>query len=179
MPAYITGIIWISIYLSKKWINIQLIFSLIVHLVLAVEIIFYIVPVRSDDTWFGWEELAQQVKNIQTNYPESFIFSADDYKTSAVLNFYLNEMVYSRNIIGERALQFDFIGSDLHTLTGKNALFIDSDPGLGREEKDNPPPALLGYFDTITSISPIFIEKNGRVVRKFSVYFCTNYHQKK
>jgi len=181
MPAYISGIIWISMYIGKKWLNAQLICSLVVHIVLAVEVLFYPVPIRSDDTWVGWEEFATQVKNLQNNYPDTFIFSADDYKTSAVLNFYLDEMVYSKNIIGERALQFDFIGSDLNTLAGKNALFIDSDPSFSHQDTTliDLPYTLPGYFDTVTPIGPIFIAKAGRVVRKFSMYLCKNYHPRK
>ena len=130
IPAYISAIIWVSAYISKRWIRYQLIFSLIIHVVLAIEVIFYPVEIKSDDTWIGWSDLANSVQALKKIYPDNFIFSADDYKTSAELNFYLNEMVYSQNIIGRRALQFDFVGSDLGSLKGKNALFIDSDPSL-------------------------------------------------
>ncbi len=114
----------------------QLIFSVVLHLALAAEVIFYIVPVRSDDTWFGWKELSEQVKTVRTAYPDAFIFSSDDYKTSAVLNFYLDEMVYSKNVVGERALQFDFIGTDLQQLNGKDAIFIDSNPRFSNLENE-------------------------------------------
>jgi 4-amino-4-deoxy-L-arabinose transferase-like glycosyltransferase len=181
MPAYISGIIWISMYVRKRWLNAQLICSLIVHVVLAFEVLFYPVAIKSDDTWVGWEEFAKQIKNVQNNYPNSFIFSADDYKTSAVLNFYLDEMVYSKNIIGERALQFDFIGSDLNALAGKNALFIDSDPSFSHEDNtlNDLPHPLSGYFDTVIPLDPIFVTKTGRVLRKFSIYVCKNYHPRK
>jgi len=178
MPAYITGIIWVSIYISKKWVNYQVICSLIVHLVLAVEVLWYPVAINSDDTWVGWDDLAKQVKEIKNNYPDAFIFSADDYKTSAVLNFYLNEMVYGQNIIGKRALQFDFIGSDLAALAGKNSLFIDSDPHFENGSENKPPIELYNYFDTVIAIAPIVVQKNGHAVRKFSVYVCKNYHPK-
>jgi hypothetical protein len=178
MPAYITGIIWVSIYISKKWVNYQVICSLIVHLVLAVEVLWYPVAINSDDTWVGWDDLAKQVKEIKNNYPDAFIFSADDYKTSAVLNFYLNEMVYGQNIIGKRALQFDFIGSDLAALAGKNSLFIDSDPHFENGSENKPPIELYNYFDTVTAIAPIVVQKNGHAVRKFLVYVCKNYHPK-
>src|SRR6185312_4154415 len=174
MPAYITGILWICRYWSKRWIRIQLIFSLVLHLALAAEVIFYIFPVRSDDTWFGWKELSEQVKKISASHPDAFIFSADDYKTSAVLNFYLDEMVYSKNVVGERALQFDFIGTDLQQLTGKDAIFIDSNPRFSnsQNEADAIPAFYHQYFDRIYSLHPILITKNGRVERKFSVFLC-------
>ncbi|MFI5124962.1 MAG: hypothetical protein ACHQDF_06525, partial [Chitinophagales bacterium] len=177
MPAYVTGIIWICRYWNKKWIRIQLIFSLVLHLVLAAEVIFYIVPIRSDDTWFGWKDFAGQVKTVRTEHPDAFIFSADDYKTSAVLNFYLGEMVYSKNVVGERALQFDFIGTDLRKLEGRDAIFIDSNPRFTNLDNENAIPSFYyKYFDRIISLKPILVKKNDRVERKFSVFLCSHYH---
>ena len=180
MPAYISGIIWVSRYWNKKWIRYQLIFSVAVHFLLVLEILFYIFPIRSDDTWYGWPDLAAKVETMQKLYPDAFIFSADDYKTSAVLNFYLNEMVYSKNIVGERALQFDFIGTNLRILNGKDAIFIDSNPRFHNLENENAaiPYAYYAWFDQIIPLQPILIEKNGKVVRKFSVFLCKNYHAK-
>jgi len=100
MPAYITGIIWISTWITVKYVRWQWICSLVVHLALAVEIIFYPVPIHSDDTMIGWGGLGAGVKALAAEYPDDFIFSADDYKTSAMLNLYLGRMVYSRNVIG-------------------------------------------------------------------------------
>ncbi|MBS1599198.1 MAG: glycosyltransferase family 39 protein [Bacteroidetes bacterium] len=179
MPSYISGIIWISMYIGKKWINVQVVLSLIVHLVLAAEVLFYPVAIKSDDTWFGWKELSEKVKQIQSNYPGTFIFSADDYKTASVLNFYFDDMVYSKNIIGERALQFDFIGSNLKTLAGKNALFIDSDPGLSHDHGNELPHSMPGYFDNIKLVDSILIYKGDQTVRRFFVYLCSNYHPRK
>lgn len=178
MPAYITGIIWVSAWFNARWIRLQLLFSLVVHGVLAVEVIFYPVSIESDDTWMGWHDLARQVKQLQARYPGAFIFSADDYKTSAVLNFYLDEMVYSRNVIGQRALQFDYIGSDLSGLNGKNALFIDSNNDLSSDTSLAPcPDEVAHHFDSIDPLPSILVKKNGRTVRKFQVYMCKNYRK--
>jgi 4-amino-4-deoxy-L-arabinose transferase-like glycosyltransferase len=178
MPAYISGIIWLCRYWNKRWIQAQLIFSLILHITMAAEVIFYILPVRSDDTWFGWNTFAQQVKTVRAAYPDAFIFSSDDYKTSAVLNFFMDEMVYSKNVVGERALQFDFIGTDLYQLEGRNAIYIDSNPHFTNlnNEVEAVPPFYYTYFDRIVSLKPILIKKNGRVERKFSVFLCSHYH---
>jgi 4-amino-4-deoxy-L-arabinose transferase-like glycosyltransferase len=180
MPAYITGIIWVSRYWTVKWLRYQLIFSLTLHLLLALEIIFYFVPIRSDDTWFGWPALADQVKSVRKQYPNAFIFSADDYKTSAILNFYLNEMVYAKNVVGEKALQFDFIGTNLHDLNGRDAIYIDSNPQFDHLENETASisPPYYTWFDQIISLDPILIRNNGKVVRKFSVFLCKNYHSK-
>jgi hypothetical protein len=179
MPAYISGIIWVSMYIGKKWINAQLICSLVVHVILSVEVLFYPIIIKSDDTWYGWGELAKKVKVVQNKYPGTFIFSADDYKTSAVLNFYLDQMIYSKNIIGERALQFDFVGSDLNSLTGKDALFIDSDPRLSGDQNNELPHSLPTHFDTVTKVDSILVLKDDQLVRRFYVYLCKNYQAKK
>lgn len=180
MPAYITGIIWVVRFWNIKWIRFQLIFSLILHLLLAIEIIFYVFPIRSDDTWFGWTAFSDKVTTMREQYPKAFIFSSDDYKTAAILNFYLNEMVYSKNIVGEKALQFDFVGTDLRTLNGRNAIYIDSNPHFTNLKNENEaiPLSYYSYFDRIIPLEPILIEKNGKVVRKFSTFLCTNYHFK-
>ncbi|SCC36974.1 Dolichyl-phosphate-mannose-protein mannosyltransferase [Chitinophaga costaii] len=177
MPAYLTGIIWVSIYCSQKWLRVQYIFSLVVHGVLAVEVLFYLVPIRSDDTWVGWDTLASEMRSIQTLYPNHFIFSADDYKTSAVLNFYLNEEVYSVNILHRPALQFDFVGTDLHSLKGRSALFVDSNNNGFRPvpKTTSYPVEINQYFEKVIPLKRIVVMRNGAVVRTFMVYECVGY----
>jgi 4-amino-4-deoxy-L-arabinose transferase-like glycosyltransferase len=178
MPAYITGIIWVARFWNIKWVQYQLRFSIILHLLLGIEVIFYVIPIRSDDTWFGWQSFSNKVEDIRKQYPGTFIFSSDDYKTSAILNFFLDEEVYAKNIVGERALQFDFVGTDLQKLNGRDAIFIDSNPRFKNLDNENNeiPNSYNSYFDRIIPLEPILIEKNGRVVRKFSVFLCKDYH---
>jgi 4-amino-4-deoxy-L-arabinose transferase-like glycosyltransferase len=181
MPAYITGIIWVCRFWNKKWLRYQLVFSVVLHLVMAIEIIFYVVPIRSDDTWFGWSAFASQVEIRRKQFPDAFIFSSDDYKTAAVLNFFLKETVYSKNVVGQKALQFDFVGTDLKLLNSRDAIFIDSNPRFDNldNENENIPPFYYTYFERIIPLEPILIEKNGKVERKFSLFLCKNYHFKK
>ena len=181
MPAYVTGIIWVCRFWNIKWLRYQLVTSVVVHLVMAIEIIFYVIPIRSDDTWFGWSEFSTQVETRRKKFPDAFIFSSDDYKTAAVLNFYLKETVYSKNVVGQRALQFDFVGTDLKTLEGRDAFYIDSNPRFDnlKNENENIPSFYYNYFDRIIPLDPILIEKNGKVERKFSVFLCKNYHYAK
>lgn len=177
MPVYITGIIWVSRYFSDKWIRIQAIASLIIHSALALQIIFYLYPVKSDDTWYGWKDLAKQVEVVQLNYPDAFLLSADGYKTSAILNFYMKEKVYYPNVIGLKALQMDFIPENLSVINGKNAIFIDSSPQFKDEKKAETYPSELDtYFNAVEEIEPILIKRNGVTVRKFFVYICDDYH---
>ncbi|GGH00471.1 hypothetical protein GCM10011416_18770 [Polaribacter pacificus] len=180
MPSYITGVIIAALFISKKWIKIQLITSVVFHVLIALQILFYLVPIKSDDTWVGWEELAEATENLQKQYPDTFVFSNDSYKTSAALNFFMDQKVYAQNIIGIHALQFDYIGDDLSVLNNKNALFIDSDKRFKNNAPNGSiPTELKGYFETITELKPIIIKLQNKEVRKFWVYYCVNYQHKK
>ncbi len=180
MPSYITGIILASIFINRKMLQYQLIFSIIIHLLVSIQILFYIIPVKSDDTWVGWEELAHEVKNLQKKYPDTFIFSNDGYKTSAELNFFLKQKVYAQNIIGLSALHFDYLGDDLNTLNSKDALFVDSDKHFKNDQKlGYIPGELKNNFNKIKELEPIIIFLNDKPVRKFWIFYCTNYQYKK
>ncbi len=181
MPSYITGIILVSSFFSKKMAKAHVFISVLLHVAISLEILFYIVPIKSDDTWLGWEELTKQAEEIQSNYPNTFIFSADSYKTAACMTFYSSQKIYAQNIIGEHALHFDYIGDDLSLLEGKNALFLDSDKRFKNNEKKGTirTDELNQYFSRITELPPIFVKKNGKNIRKFWVYYCENYSPKK
>ena len=180
MPSYVTGIIIAAMFINKKLIKAQLITSIIFHLAIGAQIIFYLAPIKSDDTWIGWKELAEETKKLKGIYPNTFVFSDDNYKTSAVLNFYIDEKIYAQNIIGKHALHFDYLGDDLSLLNSKNALFIDSDTRFkNNNKKGEIPKELNPYFDTVTELTPIIIKRNGKEVRKFWVYLCVNYQSKK
>ncbi|NSL90708.1 glycosyltransferase family 39 protein [Chitinophaga sp. Mgbs1] len=176
MPAYITGIIWVSLWMGLRYIRWQWMISLVVHVALAVEIIFYPVPIHSDDTMVGWEGLGQGAAALHQQYPDDFIFSADDYKTSAMLNFYLGELVYSKNILGENALQFDFIGTDLETLKGRDAIFINSLTDVNDEQDEQAfVQELQPFFAKVKPLPPIVVKRQDKVIRKFLVFRCFDY----
>jgi 4-amino-4-deoxy-L-arabinose transferase-like glycosyltransferase len=176
MPAYISGLIWVSQYINFKWLRIQVVFSFLIHILLAIEVLFYPFSIRSDDTWFGWKELSNQVTAIEKKHTVDFIFSADSYKTAAELNLFMPEFIYSENVIGENALQFDFIGTNLKRLKGKNALFINSQPGATDTEKSGSVPSeVIPYFSSVIELEPIIIKNNGFPERKFLVYLCKGY----
>lgn len=178
MPAYLTGIILASVYLPRKWVSFQLFFSLILHVAMAIELIFYPVPVKSDDTWYGWQDLAAQVSDLKKIYPKTFVFSADGYKTAAELNLLMNGFTYSQNVIGENALEFDYVNADLTKLRGRDALFIDSEPHFKDENKSGQPNnSLLHYFKSVKELQPILVRRNGITVRKFLVYYCSSYQR--
>ncbi len=180
MPSYITGIILAGMYISKKLLKTQLIISILFHIALATQLLFYLVPIKSDDTWVGWEELSVEVKLLQKKYPKTFIFSTDEYKTSAILNFYLNKRVYGKNILGEPALQFDYLGDNLTTLDSENALYINSDKKFKNNNKlGELPPSFKLFFESTVELEPIIVNEGTNYERKFWVYYCISYQPKK
>ncbi|WP_198519834.1 glycosyltransferase family 39 protein [Polaribacter sp. ALD11] len=176
MPSYITGIILAGMFINKKLLKIQLILSIVFHVLVSLQILFYLVPIKSDDTWVGWKELALETEKLQEKYTDTFIFSNDSYKTAACLNFFMDDKVYAQNIIGLPALHFDYLGDNLATLRGKNALFIDSDKRFKNKEKLGEIDSLLSsHFKNVTELTPIIIKINGKERRKFWVFYCEDY----
>ncbi|QOD60801.1 glycosyltransferase family 39 protein [Polaribacter haliotis] len=180
MPSYVTGIIIAGMFINKKLLKTQIIISIVFHIAVSLQVIFYLVPIKSDDTWVGWKELASETEELQENYPNTFIFSNDNYKTSACLNFFMDDKVYAQNIIGLPALHFDYLGDDLSTLKGKNAIFIDSDKRFNNKDKlGTIDPLLTTYFKNVAELEPIIIKINDKESRKFWVFYCTDYQPKK
>lgn len=180
MPSYITGVLLAAMVLRKKHIKTQIYISGALHLLASIQVLFYVAPIKSDDTWIGWEELVIETELLQKQHPNTFIFADDGYKTTACMTFFAEQKIYAQNIIGKHALHFDYIGDDLTTLKGKNALFIDSDKRFKNElKKGNHPVELDDYFSKVSELDPIIIEINGKKTRKFWVYSCENYQPKK
>jgi hypothetical protein len=150
--------------------------TLLIHALAIDEILLYPVPIRSDDTFFGWSELAQDVSDLARAAPGSFVFSADGYKTSAELAFYTRQKVYAGNILGQPALQFDYLGDDLNALRGRDGLFVDSAPSdFTPARAEGLPDELRSHFTSVEQLEPILLRIGPRIVRKFFVYRCRGY----
>lgn len=177
MPAYITGVLLAVYFIPMKWVRIQIIVSLIFHFAFLIQVFYYPFPIRSDDTWWGWEKLSNQVRDLQQDYPETFIFSADGYKTSAQLSFHLDQKIYSGNVIGKDGLQFSIVDANLDHLVGQDAIYINSEnrfDDLHRSEEKIP--SLYRYFETVTQLDPIILNNAaGEPERKYLVYLLDNY----
>ena len=177
MPGYVTAVILAAPFIKKKYIKPQLITAIVVNILFFVQVAFYPVNVKSDDTWYGWEELSEKIKDVKKEHTDTFIFSNDGYKTSAVMNYYLDEKVYSGNVIGYGGLQFSIVDKDLSHLEGKDAIFIDSEKRFknleksGTERKD-----LMKYFSNVEELEPIIINsKSGKPLRKFLIFKAIDY----
>ncbi len=179
MPGYIAAIVLVSGFLSHKLLRGQIITSLVLHVLLGVQIIFYPVNVKSDDTWFGWEEFSEQVELRMADHPDAFLFADDNYKTSAVLNFYLDRKIYAGNVVGSNGKQFSLLDPDLAHLDGSDAIFIDTDKRFKHLEKSGEiPEKLMPYFEEVVELDPILVGKEGKEpLRKFLVYKCYGYRQ--
>lgn len=177
MPGYIAAIILAGHYLGNRMLKFQLGFALALHFVALYQVLYYPIILKSDDTWFGWKELATEVKALQVEHPDHFVFSDDGYKTTAVLNFYLDEPVYAGNVIGEPGFQFEVVNPQLDFLQGQDAFYLDSDKRMKSPDTLEIIPSLLTeHFDTVIQLPPIIIEAdNGEIQRKFWVFECRNY----
>ncbi len=177
LPCYLTGtLLAVRFGFSRKvaWANFC--FAGVIHLATAIQIIWYPVPIKSDDTWFGWRDLAVQVDRLQLQYPDSFVFSNDGYKTSAQLRFYSTSPTYAGNILGLPALQFDYFPDNLGALQGKNAIFLDSQPNAFSSQKSGHiPNILLTFFESVEELDPIVIYRGNSIMRKFLVFHCKSY----
>ena len=114
------------------------------------------------------------MKNIQTDYPDDFVFSMDGYKTTAVLRFINRDQYFGENILGKPALHFDYLGEDIQQLEGKNALFIDSDPGL-KDSNQEVPDLVKDHFGSTVYLRDIDIYRGNTKVRHFRVFRCLDY----
>lgn len=166
--------------MANKWMRAQYIIAVVIQLLGIVYIISYPFPIRSDDTWWGWNALSKEVLLLLKDRPGYFLAAQDDHKTAAVLHFTSGQKVYSGNIIGRSALQFSMIDKDAPPqLAGKNAIVLDSQPRFKDEKKSNTiHPDLQQHFATITELDPILIRnRKGKTLRKFLVYECKGYKQ--
>jgi 4-amino-4-deoxy-L-arabinose transferase-like glycosyltransferase len=178
MPCYLTGALLVGRVLPRRWAVRSLWISSGLHALALVELLFYPVPIRSDDTWVGWRALSAQVSRLADEDPGAFLFSADQYKTTAELLFYQPRKVFGPNVIGEPGLEFDYVDpeAELLSLRGRDALFIDSAPrDTTRALSGGPRPEVLRHFERCKELPPILIERRGRIDRKFFAYRCASY----
>jgi Dolichyl-phosphate-mannose-protein mannosyltransferase len=175
LPAYVSGVLLVAMHTGPRLLRWNLFCSAGLHVLLVVELLLYPVVLRTDDTWVGWRALASAVEARVR--PGEFVFSADDYKTTAELLFYSDVEVYGRNVLGERALQYDYAGFEAQRLLGRDALFVDSAPEdpAGEEPPGAPPQRLVRAFRTVEAEPPVRVLYRGRPARFFRIFRCTGY----
>ena len=178
MPVYLSAAVLSVVYFkTAKFIRWQTGLSIFIHIVAIIELAWMPFPVNSDDTWWGWDKLADKVKTVANAHPGYFVFSDDSYKTAAALNFYLPAHVYAGNIVEQHAFQFALNDRNLQTLTGQNAIYVTSELSQRKRAGEGTiVNRLRNYFTTVQPLDTIQLkETNGTVKRKFFVFECHNY----
>jgi 4-amino-4-deoxy-L-arabinose transferase-like glycosyltransferase len=167
LPAYVTGTLLAAPLLSVGWRRVQLGLALLVHVVLAWELLFYPVPLAGNDTWMGWKELGDQV-STRVTAPGTFVFTSEEnYKIAAELRFYTSLPVYAVNVLGKPALAFDYLGEDLGALKGQDGLLVQTWDGVSADVR--------ARFASVTREAPIPVHNRGKVERTFYVFRCSGY----
>lgn len=180
MPAYLTGTILAATAIGRRGLRWHLASALVLHALLAVQVVLYPATLTSDDTWLGWDELADRVAlrhaDFAAAHPGAFVFSADSYKTTAELRFYSEAPVYGMNVLGWNALHYGFLNEDLAALAGRDALLVRSEDRLRPSEKTERYLARTReHFREVREVESIEIRRDGRLIRLFRVFECLDY----
>ncbi|ULQ53628.1 ArnT family glycosyltransferase [Flavihumibacter fluvii] len=177
MPAFITGSLLAFQHLSQKQVKWHMITGAVIFVLASVELIWYPIPVKSHDTWWGWDSVANEASMLRRDTKSDFIFSTDDYKTSAILRLYLKEKVYAKNIIKEPALQFDFMGEDISSLNGQNAIYVCNIRTLKDSDTSEKLEKVKQYFSDVRLIkSQVLNNVFGKECRMVKYYYCSGYN---
>ena len=173
VPLWIAGALWAARRSGPSVLRWNVAASALVHALVLVELFVY--PVRlGDDTWVGWRSLREQTRARLA--PGEFVFSADDYKTTAELLVDGTVEAYGRNLLGQPALQFDLVGLDVRALAGRPGLFLDSAPHRFDDAPSGPPPpALVPRCTEVREEPPLLVRRGERIVRRFGAWRCLGY----
>ena len=182
MPSFLAGSILVVIYLTKEgrgisFLRYQTFISLILHVGLLVQLIWMPFKIKSDDTWWGWDDLADKTEEVKRSTDSHFIFSDNSYKVSAVLNFYLDEHIYGGNVIDNFAFQFELDNPDLSYLKDKDAVYVLSDRYKKQILKYTTVEELLSpYFESVKLVdSLVLFDNDGDEFKRFYFYDCEDY----
>jgi len=176
MPAFITGALLAFQALTAKQVKWHMIAATIFFILFTIEIVLYPIPVKSHDTWWGWDRIASETSVLKKATKADFIFSTDDYKTSAILRLYLQEKVYAKNIITEPALQFDYMEEDISLLNGQDGLYVSNIKSLKETDVPERLDKVKQYFTDVRIIKTQVVSNIfGNDSRMVKYYFCTGY----
>jgi hypothetical protein len=168
MPAFVTGLLLLTPHLSRpRSARIHLGAGLVIHALLAVQVLLYPFPVESNDTWFGWARVADEVERRHREDPSRFVFSTDSYKTTAELLFYTDlPEVYGVDVVDCPALHLDYVHGDLASLTGRHALLVISEASLEPSRRSEAALARVElFFDEVRELEPVTLQHRGQTAR--------------
>lgn len=187
-PAYITALILLARYypdvirrskkIGKKFALGYAYFA--VGFALLMGIIVYIQPIYPEilpelsraNTMYGWKKMSQKAIKIRETMsdPEKTFPVGHGYQIASELQFYgfVDEEVYSSNVLGETALAFDF-WQNPEKMKGRDAVVVAGD------FVEFSPDRLREHFEKVQQEEPLKIEIAGVELRTFRYYRCYNY----
>lgn len=112
---------------------------------------------------FGWDQLAEEVRHLQAEYPEAFL-AGTRYTYAAQLGYQLGTTdVTSFNTLTD---QYDF-WTDREALRGRNALIV-ADGALRINFATT-------QFETMTQVATVDVTRFGEWVTSYWIYLGENY----
>lgn len=133
-------------------------------------------PLPGDlNIWSGWRTAAVQVDRLaaleRAQGRRVFVFSPN-YKISSLLWFYRpgQERTYAQDILGRRALQFDFFPMT-DDLAGATGLLVVSDQAQSAVDFD----AVRSVFETLERVEVFEVGAFGRPTRRVEIWRGTGY----
>lgn len=133
-------------------------------------------PLPGDfNSWSGWKEAAARVDQreaeIRAQGVDSFVFSPN-YKISSLVWFHRrrDERTYAQDIIGQRALQFDYFPPG-RKLEGATGLLVLSDQSQSKVDMA----MVRARFATVERIDVLDIGAMGKTTRSIEIWRCTGY----
>lgn len=178
-PAYLTGFL-LTAHLFEQRINWRRWMLMGVGIGVLFAFMTLLLPARpivpfKGDTWTGWPQLTQYVWDVKAKMEKEhgipvFVFG-NEYKVSVEMWFHnpKQERTYSKNVLGEKALQFDYYPSP-DSLVGTNAVFVwwDQEPSHHSE-------LLERHFRKVEKEPAFEVEFEGIVFQKYHIYRCYHY----
>jgi hypothetical protein len=133
-------------------------------------------PIPGDfNSWSGWSEAADRVDReeaaIRAQGADTFVF-APNYKISSLVWFHRSrpERTYAQDILGQRALQFDYFPPG-RPLRGATGLLVISDQAQSKVDLDE----VATHFATLERIAVLETGALGRKTRTIEIWRGTDY----
>jgi hypothetical protein len=132
-------------------------------------------PLGAGNSWSGWDRAAARVHALQAELEargeRSFVF-APNHKVSSMLWFHRagQPRTYAQDILGENALQYDFLPPPPPLAGATGILVTDDHGGSGFD-----PYAVTRHFQSIKHAETIEIRGIGGHVRRIDIWLLGNY----
>jgi len=115
------------------------------------------------DSYYGWPDILEQVRNVKEKYPEAIIVG-NNYQFHSQMMFGLGKYTGPALNIEARANQYSYM--DRSMLAGKDLIIVDKAYDLNE---------LRPYFDEVKYVANLTGRRDGKIVRQYRAVLATNY----